>query len=270
MTGSSVDFPSCLSSFPFVVATIPQLSALSCSALSTFPIVVATIPHCHLDRRERSHAAIIRTEKGILENTRFLASLRNDSGGWSMAFALPGINGIPRFALVTFIATHPCLFALSCSALSTFPIVVATIPHCHLDRRERSHAAIIRTEKGILGNTRFLASLRNDSGGWSMAFALPGNNGIPRFALVTVIATHPCLFALSCSALSTFPIVVATIPQLSALSCSALSTFPFVVATIPRCHLDRRERSQTGREVILRQKKRDFSLSLEMTEEKTK
>ena len=38
---------------------------------------------------------------------------------------------------------------------------------------------------------RFLASLRNDSGGGSMVFALPGNNGISRFALFTVIATYP-------------------------------------------------------------------------------
>ena len=52
---------------------------------------------------------------------------------------------------------------------------IATLPRCHLDQRERSHAAIIRPKKGSLGNTRFfLASLRNDSGGGIMAFALPG------------------------------------------------------------------------------------------------
>ena len=38
---------------------------------------------------------------------------------------------------------------------------------CHLDRRERSHAAIIRSGQGILGSMRFLASLRNDSRGAS-------------------------------------------------------------------------------------------------------
>ncbi|MGB5231559.1 MAG: hypothetical protein WBN83_08575, partial [Desulfoprunum sp.] len=44
------------------------------------------------------------------------------------------------------------------------PAVIPTCPRCHLDRRERSHAAIIRPKKGILGNTRFLAALRNDRG----------------------------------------------------------------------------------------------------------
>ena len=54
---------------------------------------------------------------------------------------------------------------------------IATFPRCHLDQRERSHAAIIRPKKGILGNMRFLASLRNDSGGGIAPFALPGTRG---------------------------------------------------------------------------------------------
>jgi len=77
---------------------------------------------------------------------RFLASLRNDSGVGIMAFALPG----------------------------TTSTVASTNPRCHLDRRERSHAVIIRSEKSIFGNTRFLASLRNDSGGGISSSALPG------------------------------------------------------------------------------------------------
>ena len=100
--------------------------------------------------RGRSHAAIIRFEKGILGITRFLASLRNDRGGGIMAFALPGTvrflaslrndsgGGIMAFAL-----TGMTRFRPSCTVASTYP-------RCHLDRRERSHAAIIRFEKGIL------------------------------------------------------------------------------------------------------------------------
>jgi len=53
-------------------------------------------------------------------------------------------------------------------------LVISTFPRCHLDRRERSHAAIIRSGKGILGNMRFLASLRNDSEDVIKSFALPG------------------------------------------------------------------------------------------------
>ena len=34
---------------------------------------IATFLRCHLDQRERSHAAIIRSKKGILDNTRFFA-----------------------------------------------------------------------------------------------------------------------------------------------------------------------------------------------------
>ena len=149
---------------------------------------------------------------------RFLASLRNDSGGGIKSFALPGTTRIV-------ISTCPRLSALSCSAISTCPrpfahscSAIATCPRCHLDRRERSHAVIIRPKKGILGNTRFLASLRNDSGGAcndsggvSTAFALPGTTA-------TVFATYPHPFALSCS----------------------------VIATCPRCHLDRRERSHAA------------------------
>ena len=48
------------------------------------------------------------------------------------------------------------------------PAAIPTYPRCHLDRRERSHAVIIRPKKGILGITRFLASLRNDRGGLEM------------------------------------------------------------------------------------------------------
>ena len=41
---------------------------------------IATNPRCHLDRRERSHAAIIRPKKGLLSITRFLASLEMTTG----------------------------------------------------------------------------------------------------------------------------------------------------------------------------------------------
>jgi hypothetical protein len=51
---------------------------------------MSTFPRCHLDQRERSQAAIIRPKKGILDTTRFLASLRNDRGGVISSFALPG------------------------------------------------------------------------------------------------------------------------------------------------------------------------------------
>ena len=79
--------------------------------------------------------------------------------------------------------SNPCHRDLShCRALARnargasrpSPTVITTFPCCHLDQRERSHAAIIRPKKGILGDTRFLASLRNDSGGGIMTFALPG------------------------------------------------------------------------------------------------
>ena len=76
-----------------------------------------------------------------------------------------------------------CRFDLPLSFTLTSS-VIATTPRCHLDRRERSHAAIIRLTKGIPGNTRFLAPLRNDSGGGITPFALTGTTG-------NVIATFP-------------------------------------------------------------------------------
>jgi len=89
-----------------------------------------------------------------------------------MAFALPGMTNFRPSCTV--IATNALAYALSCTVLSTCPAVISTCPRCHLERSERSHAAIIRPKEGILGNTRFLASLRNDSGGCISAFALSG------------------------------------------------------------------------------------------------
>jgi len=68
---------------------------------------------------------------------------------------------------------------------------IATFPRCHLDQRERSHAAIIRPKKGILGDTRFLASLRNDSGGGIMAFALPGTTRFLASLDMTGLSSRP-------------------------------------------------------------------------------
>ena len=61
-------------------------------------------------------------------------------------------------------------------------------PPCHLERSERSHAAIIRSEKSILGTTRLLASLRNDSGGCISANALSGTTNFRIRLSCTVIA----------------------------------------------------------------------------------
>jgi len=113
-----------------------------------------------LARQREVSCSIIRFEKGILGITRFLASLRNDSGGGIMTFALPGTvrflaslrndsgGGIMAFALPGMTRFRP-----SCTVASTYP-------RCHLDRRERSHAALSASRKASsLGNTRFLASL---------------------------------------------------------------------------------------------------------------
>ena len=67
---------------PAVISTFPLLSS------RPSPAVIAAFPRCHLDRRERSQTGLgIGSSKA---KTRFLASLRNDSGGIIQSFALTG------------------------------------------------------------------------------------------------------------------------------------------------------------------------------------
>jgi len=103
-----------------------------------------------------------------------------------------------------------CHFGLFATVIATFFAVISTYPRCHLNlpplssrpspavistARERSHAAIIRPRKGILGVMRFLASLRNDSGAVISSFALPGTTRFRPSG--TVIAPFPhCRLAL--------------------------------------------------------------------------
>ncbi|MBM9531914.1 hypothetical protein JWG42_17305, partial [Desulfoprunum benzoelyticum] len=67
------------------------------------------------------------------------------------------------------------------------------------------------------------------------------------------------------------PAVITTCPRCH-LDLPPLSSqpTPAVISTFPRCHLDRRERSQTGLAMGSSKGTRDFSLRLEMTEEKSR
>ena len=108
--------------------------------------------------------------------------------------SLPALSPLAALPLRNF---HNC--HLDLSPLSSRPFFQSPRPSLQSSRpshavistaRERSHAAIIRTWKGILGAMRFLASLRNDSGGGIIASALPGTT---RFLLpveTTKSATH--------------------------------------------------------------------------------
>ena len=87
------------------------------------PGVIGATYHKKQDTRERSHAVIIRSEKGILGNMRFLASLRNDNGGGFAPFALSGITS-------TAVATYILAFALSSS-------IISANPRCHLEPQGR-------------------------------------------------------------------------------------------------------------------------------------
>ena len=125
------------------------------------PAVISTYPRCHLDRRERSQ-----TRLGLGSSktkTRFLASLRNDSGGIIRSFTLSGTS---RF--------------LAGARNDSGEPVIATYPRCHLDLpplSSRPQGEISnRAWNGLRqrNNKRFLAPLRNDSGGSIAPFALAG------------------------------------------------------------------------------------------------
>ena len=98
-------------------------------------------------------------------------------------------------------------------------------PPCHLERSERSHAAIIRSEKSILGTTRLLASLRNDSGGCISANALSGTTNFRIRPSCTVIAAF-----LHCRLRPT-PLSSRPSPTAPSICIPTSSTFP-------RGHLD--------------------------------
>ena len=150
--------------------------------------------------------------------TGFLASLRNDSGGGILACTLPGTTGFPATldigknrkdrgrmtprpapaVTTTCSGCHrdllrmsprpaPCPFTLSCCD-------IATTPRCHRDLpplSSRPTPAVISTagrdlkqawESFTAEKNRFLASLRNDSGGWDLGLRPTGNNRISRYA----------------------------------------------------------------------------------------
>jgi hypothetical protein len=156
------------------------------------------------------------TPRKVSSGTRdFSLRFEMTEGGGISTIALPGMTSFRPSCtiLATFLHYHRGLPApsprLSCTVLSTYP-------RCHLDQRERSHAAIIRLKEGILGNTRFLASLRNDRGGGISTIALPGMTS----------------FRPSCTILATFLHYPRDLPALSSRpSCTVASTFP-------RCPLD--------------------------------
>ena len=152
----SFALPGTLCALTFSVASpFPRLRPYILCRLAQPPLSSRPYPLCHLDQRERSPAVIIRSEKGILGTTRFLASLRNDSGGSIMSFALPG-----TLCALTFSVASPnprCPLAQPPLPPRPTLTVISTHPRCHLDRRERSHAGITNPKKGILGNTRLLS-----------------------------------------------------------------------------------------------------------------
>jgi len=79
------------------------------------------------------------------------------------------------------IATFPLPFRPFMSCRLDLP-PLSSRPSPAVDQRERSHAAIIRPNKSILGNTRFLASRRNDCWGRLHTLRPTGNNEISRCA----------------------------------------------------------------------------------------
>ena len=149
--------------------------------------------------------------------TRFLAPLRNDSGGSIPTFTLSGTTNT---------AASPCPRChrgLPPLSSRPAPAVIATCPRCHrglpppssrpspcchLDRRERSQTGL-GMDSGK-AKTRFLASLRNDSGGSIPTFTLSGT---------TSTAASPC------------PRCHRGLPPLSSRPA------PAVIAAYLRCHL---------------------------------
>ena len=133
------------------------------------PLSSRPTPAVISNRRERSHAVIIRPKKGIPGVMRFLAPLRNDSGGSVMTFALPGTA---RFLAPLRNDSGGGIMAFALPGTARF-------------------LAPLRNDSGggfmafaLPGTARFLAPLRNDSGGGFMTFALPGTTN-------TVASTYP-------------------------------------------------------------------------------